>query len=334
MAWQSQQYQGQEGQRRVPDPPSTQPLRRAQQNTTYDLSWDNEDTQPGIGPVTQTETSMFPPYTKPEPKEVERTGKLFVFGVCRRGFSLNVAVARDKGFIGAAKTLPHFKMINVGDEIPVIVTGGTTAIVGEVYMVENRTIDWLDKIEDCPSAQARRIISLEDGTRAHCYILNQWKVPYREEVIPSGDWAEWKRTERARKADRKRHFLEKMKKGKEEAEARRKALSEALNTPGEFSSEYGSRLWDPANQKWRYVPAGQSVQVGHTSSSQVVSISDNSRTTYKDRSSGKSMVHISDVPMTSLRIRLRDGGHDPDGMTDSLVRIECMTRYGMWYEVE
>jgi gamma-glutamylcyclotransferase (GGCT)/AIG2-like uncharacterized protein YtfP len=351
MAWQSQQYQGHEGLLRVPPPPSTEPDRPGHQQTTFDLSWDGEDTQPGIGPVRNPETQM-PPNARLEPKEVERTNNLFVFGVCRSGFRLNVAVARDKGFVGATKTLPQFKMINMNDEVPAIIDGGETAIVGELYVVKNRTIEWLDNaVEDCPSSTARRIISLEDGTRAHCYILNRWKIPYREEVIPSGDWAEWKRAERPRVAERKRQFLDKMKKGKEEAEARRKALAESLNgKPGEFVSEYGARLWDPVTQKWKYVPAGQPLsptQNGDPSGAAEqwrermrqrnaanAQTADESKPVVKNTQTGKSMIHISNVPMISLRIKLRDGGHDPDGMTDSLVRIECMTRYGMWYDID
>jgi len=345
MAWRAHQYQEQ-GLLDVPAPPSTEPSRKHEQ-TTFDLSWEGEDTQPGIGPVRQPETPMFPPYVKPEPpKDVERTNNLFVFGWCRSGFNLNIAVRRDKGFVGAAKTLPEFKMLNIDDVRPAIVEGGKTAIVGELYVVKNRTIEWLDEaVEDCPSATSRRIITLEDGTRAHCYILNRWKIPYREEEIPSGDWAEWKKTERPRLAERKRQFVERMRKGKEEAEARRQALSQSLNGDrAEFTSEYGSRLWDPISQKWKYVPAGQTVHPHGPVSSNAAeewrekirnaSRDSGASTVYKDRETGKNKVHISDVPMMALRIKLRDGGHDPDGMSDSLVRIECMTRYGMWYEVE
>jgi len=347
MAW---QLQGRGGLLRVPDPPSTEPLNE-HQRTIIDLSWEDEDTQPGIGPVRQSETLMFPPYVKPEPKDIERTNNLFVYGWCRTGFNLNIAVRRDKGFMGSARTLPEFKMINIDDVRPALVEGGKTAIVGELYVVKTRTIEWLDDaVEDCPGTTSRRIISLEDGTRAHCYVLNRWKIPYREEEIPSGDWAEWKRSERSRLEERKRQAIERMKKSNDDAEARRKALSQSLNGDrAEFTSGYGSRMWDPITQKWKYVPAGQTVYSNDSKTStdeewrerirnaSVVSnapIVKDDKILYKDTRTGKNKVHISDVPMMALRIKLRDGGHDPDGMSDSLVRVECMTRYGMWYDVD
>lgn len=336
MPWQQQQHQGQQGLRIAEPTRSTEPDRRPieanKQTSVFNLCWDDdEDTKPGIGPVgpiigpiKPPETKMFPPY-KSEPKPAEElSNKLFVFGLCRKGFSLNIAVRRDKGFMGAALTLPFYRMLNINEEFPVVVEGGNTAIVGEVYEVENRTLDFLDSIEDCPSTQARKIITLEGGMRAHCYLLNRWKIPSREENIPSGDWHQWKRSERARDKTRKEKFKAMMAQGKIEAARKRAALEASLNgTSPHNPMAHGATLLDPISGKRQYVPPS-----GH------VAVPDATRTVYVDTRTGKKTVHISEVPMMDLRIKLRDNGIDPDGMDDIRVRMECMTRYQMWYEVD
>lgn len=43
--------------------------------------------------------------------------------------------------------------------------------------------------------------------------------------------------------------------------------------------------------------------------------------------------HISDMTNETLRTKLRDNQVNPDAMTNMEVRMECMIRYGYWYEV-
>ena len=44
-------------------------------------------------------------------------------------------------------------------------------------------------------------------------------------------------------------------------------------------------------------------------------------------------VHISTMPITDLRKMLVNQGHDPSGMSDTDVKIQCILRYGSWYLV-
>jgi gamma-glutamylcyclotransferase (GGCT)/AIG2-like uncharacterized protein YtfP len=297
----------------------------------YDDSWNDEDTQPGMGTVVSPKQEK---HMSAKPKEMERTNLMFVFGRYRQGFNLNLVVARDKGFRGVTRTEPKFKMLNIGDEFPIIISEGKTSIIGEVYEIELRTFDFMDKLEECPSTQGREIVSLENGLRAHMYVIPKLKAPQREEEIPSGDWIEWKRSERTREKDKKEKFLSMMAKGKAEA-ARRRVLEEeeqaaiaaaqreewrarikAAGNP----TDHPGRLWDPIRGKWETVPPSNDVKVQRD-------------VTLYSGKNGKKTIHVSDVDMSSLRARLEYDGHIVP-LSDASVRAKSMALYGMWFEVD
>ena len=87
--------------------------------------------------------------------------------------------------IKTVSTTPHYTLVNVG-RYPGLVEAGTTAVIGEVYAVDPKTLIALDKYEGAPDDYERRTVSLSDGTQAETYIfrLDVTELP----VIPSGDW--------------------------------------------------------------------------------------------------------------------------------------------------
>ncbi len=311
---------------RISEPPSTKPDGRGTNinlESIYLDPWDDEDTQPGLGPVTRKQENKMA--TAVKSKENDRSNLMFVFGRYREGFNLNVVVARDKGFKGATRTAPRYKMLNINNEFPIILPDGGTSIIGEVYEIELRTFDFMDKLEECPSTQGREIIQLENGMWAHMYMLPKYKAPHREEEIPSGDWVEWKRNERIREKDKKEKFLTMMAKGKAEA-ARRRVLEEeqeALETARGVSNptSHAGRLWNPIRAEWEVVQPSNDVK------------KDRDVTIYSSAKSGKKVVHVSDVDMNALRARLVvDGQNVPT--SDSSVRAKIMSLYGVWFEVD
>lgn len=320
----------------IPNPPSTK-QEGAKVNNAYrsiiDDSWDDEDTQPGMGPVVPPKQEK---QMSAKPKEIERTNLMFVFGRYRQGFNLNLVVMRDKGFKGMTRTEPNFKMLNIGDEFPIVLPEGRSSIVGEVYEIELRTFDFMDKLEECPSTQGREIVTLENGMRAHMYMLPKWKAPQREEEITSGDWVEWKRSERVRERvrekDKKEKFLSMMAKGKAEADRRRimedeQAAINALRREDWHAKKdamnptnHPAHLWDPLAGKWCKVPPSNDVKA------------DREITVYTGKN-GKKVIHVSDVDMVSLCSRLEVDGHTVPS-TDASVRAKSMSIYGMWFETD
>lgn len=324
--WQQQRMQRHQGMR-IADPKATS---NDAHQSILDDSWNDEDTQPGMGTVVPPKQEK---HMSAKPKEIERTNLMFVFGRYRQGFNLNLVVSRDKGFKGVTRTEPRFKMLNIGDEFPIIISEGKTSIIGEVYEIELRTFDFMDKLEECPSTQGREIISLENGMRAHMYLIPKYKAPQREEEIASGDWIEWKRNERAREKDKKEKFLSMMAKGKAEA-ARRRVLEEEQAALAAAQGEewrarikaagnptnHAGRLWDPVRGKWDVVPPSNDVKVQRD-------------VTLYSGKNGKKVIHVSDVDMDSLRARLASDGHNIPS-SDASVRAKSMALYGMWFEIE
>jgi gamma-glutamylcyclotransferase (GGCT)/AIG2-like uncharacterized protein YtfP len=306
---------------RIAEPPPTIPdVKASDANPSiFDDPWNDEDTQPGLGPVVHKPENKM----SQKPREIERSNLMFVFGRYREGFNLHRVVARDKGFKGITRTLPEFKLININGEFPVVIPDGKGRVVGEVYECENRTFDFMDSLEECPGTQNRVIISLENGARAHMYLLPKHKAPNREEEIPSGDWVEWKRNERSREKEKKEKFIAAMAKGKAEAN-RKRAIEEeqaALAAAHRVANptNHLANLWDPIRGKWEKVPPSND-----TKTSREITV-------YSSKN-GKNHVHVSDVDMVVLRAKLiSDNQSVPE--TDSQIRNKIMSIYGVWFEI-
>lgn len=50
--------------------------------------------------------------------------------------------------------------------------------------------------------------------------------------------------------------------------------------------------------------------------------------------SSRSVVHVSTLKTTHLRVMLRDNGHAIDEMSDEEIRVEAVNRYGLWFSIE
>jgi gamma-glutamylcyclotransferase (GGCT)/AIG2-like uncharacterized protein YtfP len=76
-----------------------------------------------------------------------------------------------------------------GGGYPTMVPGGTTAITGEVYAVDDPTLATIDRLEDHPHFYRRTAICLADGRLVEAYLLDRDRAagPPR---LPPGDWRE------------------------------------------------------------------------------------------------------------------------------------------------
>jgi gamma-glutamylaminecyclotransferase len=72
------------------------------------------------------------------------------------------------------------------DGYPALVAGGTAAVRGEVYEVEESLIPELDAYEDVPELYQRVTLEI-GGIEAFVYLLPEAFAVGRPE-LPSGDW--------------------------------------------------------------------------------------------------------------------------------------------------
>jgi gamma-glutamylcyclotransferase (GGCT)/AIG2-like uncharacterized protein YtfP len=106
------------------------------------------------------------------------THRVFVYGTLRRGHR-NHFLLETSDFIGEAATLRHYWMITTGvfpvvlDEVPADFGFPPLAIAGEVYHVDDATLEQLDRLEDKGRAYDRKVTDVYEGGRkveAYIYI--------------------------------------------------------------------------------------------------------------------------------------------------------------------
>jgi gamma-glutamylaminecyclotransferase len=81
---------------------------------------------------------------------------VFVYGTLKRGHERHFALA-DQQFIADARTLPRYRMVNLGT-YPGLVEGGSTAVAGELWAVDAACLARLDDIEGVAEALYRRAL--------------------------------------------------------------------------------------------------------------------------------------------------------------------------------
>lgn len=110
---------------------------------------------------------------------------VFVYGTLRRGEPNHRLLARAR-FLSAAVTLPGFALVDLG-LYPAMIAGGASAVVGEVYAVDARTLARLDILEDHPRYYQRQPIGLATGQEVEAYLMQPGQVAGRPRIA-SGDW--------------------------------------------------------------------------------------------------------------------------------------------------
>lgn len=109
--------------------------------------------------------------------------RIFVYGTLKRGFG-NHRLLATATFVGEATTLPHYTM--EAYRCPRVSKGGTTSIHGEVYEVDQRTLQNLDRLEGHPTLYCRTTITLADGTKADIYLTHRGDP--NANIIHDGRW--------------------------------------------------------------------------------------------------------------------------------------------------
>lgn len=111
-----------------------------------------------------------------------------MYGTLRRGGSNHALLARAR-FRGVARTPAAYTLFSLGAH-PGMGGGGSTAVLGELFEVDDDTLRRLDALEGHPTWYRRVRITLEDGGPAETYLLPP-RFTAGLPVIPSGDWMAW-----------------------------------------------------------------------------------------------------------------------------------------------
>lgn len=109
---------------------------------------------------------------------------VFVYGTLRQGES-NHHFLEASQCLGSYETQPEFALYDLGD-YPALIEGHQS-IQGEVYLIDAKTLQRLDILEDVPVEYRRETISTPFG--------DAWIYLYQDssrlnEQIESGDWCQ------------------------------------------------------------------------------------------------------------------------------------------------
>lgn len=113
--------------------------------------------------------------------------RVFVYGSLKRGFRHHDQMAGAR-FLGEARTAARYTLVIAG-EYPALVEGGTTAVSGEVFAVDDHQLAALDAFEEVPGVYVRAPLELGGGERVLAYFLPGERARDLV-VIADGTWRE------------------------------------------------------------------------------------------------------------------------------------------------
>ncbi len=123
-------------------------------------------------------------------RSLDNRRNIFVYGTLRKG-EYNNCLLKGATFKGTFNTAPRYELRNFG-VFPGLMLNGSTSVKGEVYEVDDETLDYLDYHEGHPTFYCRSSIKLKDHSdNVEAYIINKHSKYNKElPIIHSGDWKE------------------------------------------------------------------------------------------------------------------------------------------------
>ncbi len=116
---------------------------------------------------------------------MEKTYKVFVYGTLKKGKS-NHRFLENAEYLGE-KTLWHYALYDLGP-FPCILPRYSFSVKGELYLVTDKELQLLDRLEGHPDMYQRQIVCVEPTQEdAFTYVWNG-KLPSRTILIPNGVW--------------------------------------------------------------------------------------------------------------------------------------------------
>lgn len=121
------------------------------------------------------------------------TVQLFVYGSLKRG-CMHADWMSGTRFVRITSTAPGYSLV-LFERYPALVHGPSASgpsrevVWGEVFEVDDETLQALDAFEECPVLYQRQRIQLAGGASAHAYVMSRSKTAHCPEV-PGGVWTE------------------------------------------------------------------------------------------------------------------------------------------------
>lgn len=117
--------------------------------------------------------------------------RVFVYGTLLRGLA-NHHWLEGGRFVAPAVTAEPLLLVDLGD-YPALLEQPGTPVVGEVWEVDDRGLERLDRLEDYPALYDRRPVRLQSGESALVYVLRGVPEDHGAVAtpIPSGDYRDW-----------------------------------------------------------------------------------------------------------------------------------------------
>ncbi|MFM2591065.1 gamma-glutamylcyclotransferase [Vibrio sp. TBV020] len=109
---------------------------------------------------------------------------VFVYGTLRHG-ECNHHLLSQSQWLGNHTTPPFYSLYDLG-AYPAVIEGHS-AIIGEVYLVDDQTLEQLDLLEEVPVTYRREQIETPFG---HAWMYLYQDVSQLSEMISSGDWCQ------------------------------------------------------------------------------------------------------------------------------------------------
>ena len=121
------------------------------------------------------------------------THRVFVYGTLLSGCHNNRLLNTAKLLEERVKTPGNLTMINLGG-YPGIIEGGNTVVKGELYAVDDATLERLDRLEGHPQYYQRKPIIVETEDELITYNAEAYFLPnlylQRYKTIEGGSWKE------------------------------------------------------------------------------------------------------------------------------------------------
>jgi gamma-glutamylcyclotransferase (GGCT)/AIG2-like uncharacterized protein YtfP len=119
--------------------------------------------------------------------------RLFVYGSLMAGLRYAHLMA-GATFAGPTATREPYTLFDLGP-YPAASPGGSSVLQGEVYVVDEKTLAQVDRLEGHPDLYERHQRPLSDGSSAWLYEaqIQRWEPGALDgrPVVPAGDWRAW-----------------------------------------------------------------------------------------------------------------------------------------------
>jgi gamma-glutamylaminecyclotransferase len=119
------------------------------------------------------------------PAETSERILLFVYGLLLEGEREHELLGKAK-LVAKVRTQPGYTLVDL-DFYPALLVGGQVAVLGELYEVDKRTRFELDVHKQCPALFQRLKVTLEDGSEAETYVMQDEQVRGKRR-IKHGSW--------------------------------------------------------------------------------------------------------------------------------------------------